>query len=411
MASDLDVSGFRSDRYFSRAWHLVTQEKGWWKSILLMGVALLVPIVGPLAVLGYQLEWARLLAWDVNEPMRRHDIHVGELIASGWRGFVAMLGWAIIQGLIDNALSEIPGIGGLLSLVWAICGIFISMMIMVAAIRATIYQKIGAGYSAKNLWEMGKRDLGGLARVWLISFVAELIQSIVCIAIFFVSAVAALPSILDDASVLYNYGSMMSERELAFYTFDLVGTFLGGIWPALLLIIAIVLFCGVLVCCLTFAGLALWMRQFDVAAWGKSSDPLPVSVVHDEAEKDTEIPVAPASPEPVEEKAPEAPVVTEVDEPATPVDAAPEAAVAEEPAEQPAEEELVPPIPGEQSIDDEADTAEFAEETATEVIAPARPAASAEEEFFDNDAATPDDEDLAEKNDDPASSDEEEPEE
>ncbi len=403
MASNIDVSGFSSDRYFARAWRLVTQEKGWWKPVLIMAVAVLVPIVGPLAVLGYQLEWARLIAWDVNEPMRRHDIHVGELIVSGWRGFVAMLGWGIANALIGNLLSEVPGLGGLLDLAWTVCGIFISMMIMVAAIRATIYQKIGAGYSAKNLWQMATRDLGGLARVWLIDFVASIIEGIIAIAILVGSVISAIPNIAYSASILYDYGSMMSERELAFYTFDLLGTLFGSIWPALLLLILITLFLGALVTTITFAALALWMRQFDVPAWGKSSDPLPASVVEDAAEKDDEVPVAPAMPvdEPVaKEKAPEALV-----------EAAVEAPVAQEPIE------VVPPIPGDEPEVEDDDVDEGAEKTEvldtdteveTEVIAPARAEEPASVEVFDNDAEASDDTDPAKTNDDPASSDEEE---
>ena len=398
MASNIDVSGFSSDRYFARAWRLVTQEKGWWKPVLLMAVAVLVPIAGPLAVLGYQLEWARLLAWDVNEPMRRHDIHVGELIASGWRGFLAMLGWGIANALIGSLLSEVPGLGGLLDLAWTICGIFISMMIMVAAIRATIYQKVGAGYSAKNLWQMAKRDLGGLARIWLIDFVACIIEVVIAIAVLVTSLISAIPNIAYSASVLYDYGSMMSERELAFYTFDLLGSLLGSVWPALLLLLLITLFLGTLVTTITFAALALWMRQFDVPAWGKSSDPLPASVVEDAAEKEDEVPVAPVAPadKPAaeEEETPEAPV---------------EAPVSQEPAE------VVVPIPGDEpEVEDEDEDAEKTEvldvkdEVEAQVIAPARAEEPAPAEVFDNDAETFDDAGLAKTNDDLASSDEEE---
>ena len=377
MAGNIDVSGFSSDRYFARAWRLVTQEKGWWKPIFLMAVAVLVPIVGPLAVLGYQLEWARLLAWDVNEPMRRHDIHVGALIVSGWRGFVAMLGWGIANAIVGSVLSAVPGLGGLLDLAWTICGIFISMMIMVAAIRATIYQKIGAGYSAKNLWKMAKRDMGGLARVWLIDFVASIIGGIVAIVILVGSAISAIPNIAYSANMLYNYGSVMSQRELAFYTFDLLGNLFGSIWPALLLLVFIGLFLGTLVTTITFAALALWMRQFDVPAWGKSADPLPGSDFGDAAEKDDEVPVAPVAPADgpaAEEKAPEAPV----EPPVSPEDGEKTAVL--------------------------GDTAEVE----TEVIAPARHQESAPAEVFDNDAETSDDADPAKTNDDAASSDEEE---
>ncbi len=68
--SDLATSGgFERGRYFSRAWSLLTREKGWWKPVAVCAAADLVPVAGPLGVLGYRLEWARLVAWgaDVSE--------------------------------------------------------------------------------------------------------------------------------------------------------------------------------------------------------------------------------------------------------------------------------------------------------------------------------------------------------
>lgn len=385
MATSIDVSGFHEDHYFARAWHLVTQEKGWWKPILLMAVALLVPVAGPLAVLGYQLEWARLLAWDVNEPMKRSDVHIGELIASGWRGFVAMIGWAIVNALISRIFSEIPVFGDLLDLAWSICGIFISMMIMVASIRATIYQKFSAGYSFKNLWEMAKRDLGGLARVWLIWFVSMLFQGIVCIFIAVGSALSILPSMYWGLSNLVNYGYYMDNQTVAYYAFDLLATFLNGFWPALLVILAILLVVGTLTCTIVYAGLALWMRQFDIPAWGKSEDPLPASVVADEpvADEVPEVPVAPV--------APVAPVTPA--EPARPAE--PEQPAAAPVAEATVEKEEKPievPIPGENPADD-------ASEDDVVVCEPIAPARGQEDELpLDSE----DDEDASEENDEDA---------
>ncbi len=304
MAADIDVSGFSRDRYFARAWRLMTQEKGWWKPILLMCVALLVPIVGPLAVLGYQLEWARLLAWDVNDPMRRRGIRIGSLIVSGWRGFLAILGWGIVYVLIDSRISEVPGIGGVLDLAWKICGIFITMMIMVAAIRATIYQNAGAGYNVKNLWEMARRDLGGLARVWVIGFTAAVIEAVVSAAILSVGLVSMISSIAYDVNILYTCGSTMPIRELVYYVLDLIDIVFNGLWPSLFVLSIITLVLSTVTVTLTFAALALWMRQFDLPSWGKSSDPLPASVVESETKKEEGAPAAPALPVAPERAAP-----------------------------------------------------------------------------------------------------------
>ena len=296
MAKNIDVSGFSSDRYFARAWRLVTQKKGWWKPILIMCVALLVPIVGPLAVLGYQLEWARQLAWDVNDPMPRRGFRVRSLIVSGWRGFLAVLGWGIAYVLIDSRISDVPGIGGVLDLAWKICGIFITMMIMVAAIRATIYQSASAGYSVKNLWEMARRDLGGLARVWAIGFTATVIETVISVVILLVGLASMISGIVYDVNILYTSGATLPIRELTYYIFDLIDILLNGLWPSLMVVSVIALLMGTVSTTLTFAALALWMRQFDIPAWGKSADPLPESVVQDVAKKGNGTPAAPVLP-------------------------------------------------------------------------------------------------------------------
>lgn len=363
MANDIDVSGFSSDRYFSRAWHLVTQENGWWKPILLMCVALLVPIVGPLAVLGYQLEWARQLAWDVNDPMPRRGFRVGSLIISGWRGFLSVLGWGIAYFLIDSRISDVPGIGGLLDLAWKVCGIFITMMIMVAAIRATIYQNAGAGYNVKNLWEMARRDLGGLARIWVIGFTATVIEAVISAAILAIGLASMISAIVYDVDILYNYGSTMPIKEMVYYVLDLVDVLFNGLWPSLLVVSVVGLVLGTVAVTLTFAALAMWMRQFDIPAWGKSCDPLPAPAVKDTAEKKNGVPTAPValaappvSPAPAGEPSPDVAMVeeTETEEPTEAEDDAKAEAPAEPAAEPAAEAAPEAPVEVEETSDEKS---------------------------------------------------------
>lgn len=52
----------QDDRYFSKSWAMLTKEQGWIKPLLVLTVATLVPVAGPLAVSGYILDWARLTA-------------------------------------------------------------------------------------------------------------------------------------------------------------------------------------------------------------------------------------------------------------------------------------------------------------------------------------------------------------
>lgn len=66
-----------SKRYFLRSWRMLTCRRGWVKPILVLSVAWLVPIAGPLALLGYALEWARLSAWGVDSSPKQSKVQVG----------------------------------------------------------------------------------------------------------------------------------------------------------------------------------------------------------------------------------------------------------------------------------------------------------------------------------------------
>ena len=119
----LDMAS-NSEKYFSRSWALLTRDKGWFKPVILLALSCLVPIVGPLGVFGYMLEWARLTAWGVDAAPKQKGVNIGECISSGWRGFVAELGWNIIYFIIAGILSAIS-LFGLLNLAVFVAGITI----------------------------------------------------------------------------------------------------------------------------------------------------------------------------------------------------------------------------------------------------------------------------------------------
>ena len=165
MTDGVNVEGFQRDRYFSRSWALLTRDRGWIKPVLVLAVATLVPIVGPLALLGYALEWARLTAWGVSSAPKQHGVRVGECIGSGWRGFVVAFVWVLAMSLVARLLLMIPLAGGTLYFAWRIFSIFLDMMVPVAMLRATIYQKIVAGLNVRLVWQMATHDVAGLFRI------------------------------------------------------------------------------------------------------------------------------------------------------------------------------------------------------------------------------------------------------
>ena len=72
--------------YLRRSWNALTSDEGWWKSICILSLISLIPIVGPIAVSGYCFRWAREAAWGIEEPLPRGKGDLGAAIKSG--GFV-----------------------------------------------------------------------------------------------------------------------------------------------------------------------------------------------------------------------------------------------------------------------------------------------------------------------------------
>lgn len=338
--SDLATSGgFERGRYFSRAWSLLTREKGWWKPVAVCAAADLVPVAGPLGVLGYKLEWARLVAWGADVSPKRHGVRVGSCISSGWRGFLVLLVWSLVMGVIGGVCGALPLIGGLLSTLWTICCLYLGMVVSVATLRATIYQKAGAGFSWKNLVELGRRDPSGLFSILGWEMLCYLVIALVSGIVLSVTALGAMPRIISLASELGYYNSGLSPYgDLEYYVtqlaMELFFYVIAAFGPTLIVLalIALVLRNGISM--VVYAALGLWIRQFDVANWGRSEEPLPSTAFAGEKVTDAAPPVVPAT---VADAPAEAPVRPA--EPAVPVAEPEPAAVEPEPAAAPAEPE------------------------------------------------------------------------
>lgn len=337
--SDLATSGgFERGRYFSRAWSLLTREKGWWKPVAVCAAADLVPVAGPLGVLGYKLEWARLVAWGADVSPKRHGVRVGSCISSGWRGFLVLLVWGLVMSVIGGVCGALPLIGGLLSTLWTICCLYLGMVVSVATLRATIYQKAGAGFSWKNLVELGRRDPSGLLSILGWEMLCYLVIALVSGIVLSVTALGAVPRIISLASELgyynsglygYDYGSLYggSEYYVTQLAMELFFYVIAAFGPTLIVLglIALVLRNGISM--VVYAALGLWIRQFDVANWGRSEEPLPSTAFAGEKVTDAAAPVAPAT---VVDAPAEAPVRPA--EPVAPVAEPEPAAVEPEPA-------------------------------------------------------------------------------
>lgn len=340
MSNDANLSGFQKDRYFGRAWAMLTQEKGWWKPILLCALGALVPIVGPLAVLGYGLEWSRRVAWGSTDGPSR-QVKIGGLIKSGWRGFVVAAGWSIAAVIVGSIVENLPWIGDFLGSVWGIFTLFLGVVFVVAEVRATIYQNFKAGYRAKTLWQMVSRDPWGLLRVFIIKLVPTLIVGVVGFLMFVPAMFGALGFIAELVDYMDSYYYYMTDAEAVRLALEVVGFFVEQFAPAFFVTLVVALAANAFVNLLVDCSVGLWLRQFDVPAWGKDEDPLPETRVAEAAAPElptspvaeppapaaSVAPVAPVSPSP-EPTAPVAPVAPVVSAPAAGEPAAAETAPA-----------------------------------------------------------------------------------
>jgi hypothetical protein len=281
------TEGFSPTKYLSRSWALLTRDKGWAKPVLVLAIAKLVPVAGPLGVRGYEQEWARLTAWGVDSAPKQKDVKVGACIASGWRAFLVALGWSAIYVVLTWALgaaterSEIASaLVGILSFV---LGIALELWLLVSMLRATIYQRVGAGYKASRVWEMMRRDPNGLLRILGIELLGGLIVGAVAIVFLFVVLLMSAPSIMRIAYLtngMYapGYGYGMGSAYLETYVLDQVVSMLAGAAPVVLVGWYACSVVNEVMTLLVTTAAGLWFRQFDVPRWGTSDDPLPAGV-------------------------------------------------------------------------------------------------------------------------------------
>lgn len=362
MEYDSDLEGFRSDRYLARSWALLTRERGWIKVVLLMTIALLVPIAGWLGVMGYVLEWARHTAWGATSGPKRKGVKLGECFSTGWRAFVVMLVWYFCCAVISAIFDVVPVFGDLLVFLWSIVMIGMHVVVCVAVLRATIYQKIAPGLRVETIWKMVRHDPRGLLRVLGMMIGLGLIAGAVMTLLFTVMLTSIIPQLMYAIGYLYEYGYYMSDYVLTQYVINTIVAILGSLGPSLLVAAVISTFAVSMISLLAYTALALWMRQFNVPAWGRDEDPLPPFLTDPRDQgfstpsTPDSTPVAPTgvSETPVEKN--DEPVQDSTTEAPEPIVAEPVAADAPEPVVEPAVEPVPEPAAANPDVPDDAVT-------------------------------------------------------
>lgn len=262
-------------RIFSRSWKLMTSESGWFKPLLIMAVAMLVPVAGVLGVIGYSYEWARLVAWGADSAPKRKDVHVGGLIGAGWRVFLIMWLWMMVWMVAYIVLMMIGAIGGpILTLLFAVVGlvslVFYAPLVIASIMRGSIYTKITAGLNPARAFELVRRDPKGIFAYLGVQVLASLVVGIV-------EFLLMLPVSAAVAPYMHLFGATAAQLADPIYILGMFLYLYPAAWVAVVPLFYLLMVVTMGWSLFSAGALGLWMRQFNLPAWGGPSDPLPQS--------------------------------------------------------------------------------------------------------------------------------------
>ena len=270
-----ELNGYRRDRYFARSWALLTLEKGWWKPVLIMALFGLIPVVGILALVGYALETARVTAWGINAGPKQKDLKFGTYIVTGFKAVVIALAFGLAYSIATGILTFIPVINLILIPVFIVAAFVYPLCINVVQVRASVYGRISAGFAFKNIFEMIKHDMGGLFRIFGMGIVLGIVTSIIMGIIGGSAAISMIVNIGAQAMAIARTQNISNQNQLGLVMLALLARGFIQMGPIFLVIGYIGHVVGLIVMLLMQNAIALWMRQFNVPAWGQSNDPLP----------------------------------------------------------------------------------------------------------------------------------------
>lgn len=305
MASYVNTDGFQKSRYFARSWALLTREPGWIKRLLILWLAILAPIVGlagafayliegnltardvlpallfwlPLLVLivgsigvaGYIAEWGRLTAWGVPSSPARSGGTVGAYLRTGGRNLVIGVVWGLSWLIFAGLAIETPLVGELLSWLLKLLSFPFTVIMHVILLRATIYQSISGGFKASAVLKMIERDPMGLLRILGIQLVGSLLVGVI-VTIVLTVLIGLIPETAfpGNLAALARMSPGLALGAAVILIFVAI--------PAILISLGVASLVWITLEIVVFNAVGLWMRQFNVPAWGGSDDPLPASL-------------------------------------------------------------------------------------------------------------------------------------
>ncbi len=316
--------------YLTRAWADLTREKGWYKSLILLGLAACVPLIGPVIVTGYLLDWGKEASWGMDRGLPRRVGSVGRRLRYGLIALVIFAAWLLPILVADALLSMVPGMGMLLHFVCLVAELVFFALALVAVLRGLVYERIGPGLQFVRIFKMAGHDTAHLAWAFAISAVAWILGLLINALFDLVYApvgamlAAGATSTVQSLSLLLGIG--LVSTIIAFVAYC-IGVF------AITVLMAIAI-----------RSYGYWLAQFEPAKWGTPKDEMPFENEYVQAVEQAR-PIDPqAEPQPADEgeaattgegaqaAAPDAPAQAEAVQQAEPAPVSDASAAAEMPA-------------------------------------------------------------------------------
>lgn len=291
---------------FVASWNMLTGERGWYKSIVVLALLSWVPFLGTIALLGYGYEWARLAAWGVDCAPRRQGIDYLKLLKTGGWAYLILLSMSLACGVVLSVLFGVDHVAFLpLSFdgagtwnVWQGEGRYLFMFspralaslvgqvilggfILAAMMRGVVYDGFAAGWRLDRLAQMVVCDPGGFMRLVGVSAIgcaaalmyswasAAVMGAIASVGIsYFEFYDGALYFVFNSEHLLRHLFTLGPTNALGGFLLSTAFSFIGSALSVAMQLVV------------THAA-GMWFRRFDVGRWGLSSDPLPDGVPHE----------------------------------------------------------------------------------------------------------------------------------
>lgn len=265
--------------YYRAAWNDIKNTPGWFGKLCLLALVYCIPIFGWIVNRGYQLTWAREIAWNLNRPMPAHIFgnEDGKLYRRGWFALVIELVMAIVPcviyflaiaangGTADNW--NVPA--AILMVVYVLSLFAFALAALVGDMRMAIYDRLSAGLGFKQIWKMMKHDANGMFRILGMGLLLMLIFGLIFAAITFV--VVLFGFMVAGAAGAFSMGGGLSIgfAEMMF------ASLLTVMAPVVIALVYFSIVASVFVDTVIIRATGYWTRNFQVDRWGDKDAPLP----------------------------------------------------------------------------------------------------------------------------------------